>query len=150
MSVDFILKYWILIRDGLLQTIDAFQDQELDFVAYPQGRTVRQIALHIAHEEHGEFAYGITQELDHFPADYADTEYPDRQSIKNLLDSVHGKTISYLREKTTEELNDVIQTPWGAEYRLIEMLTHLIEHEVHHRGELSLILGILGRKGYDA
>jgi len=30
------------------------------------------------------------------------------------------------------------------------MLMHTLEHEIHHRGELSLILGLLGRKGLDA
>jgi uncharacterized damage-inducible protein DinB len=30
------------------------------------------------------------------------------------------------------------------------MIGHLIEHEIHHRGELSLILGLLGREGLNA
>jgi len=30
------------------------------------------------------------------------------------------------------------------------MLWHTIEHEIHHRGELSLTLGLLGRAGLDA
>jgi uncharacterized damage-inducible protein DinB len=30
------------------------------------------------------------------------------------------------------------------------MLWHVVEHEIHHRGELSLILGLLGREGLDA
>jgi uncharacterized damage-inducible protein DinB len=51
---------------------------------------------------------------------------------------------------TYPDLTRVIHTPWGATYRLVEMVDHMIEHEVHHRGELSLILGILGREGFDA
>jgi uncharacterized damage-inducible protein DinB len=49
-----------------------------------------------------------------------------------------------------DDLRRVITTPWGVTYRLIEMLGHLIEHEIHHRAELSLIAGILGRAGLDA
>ncbi|MCE5207568.1 MAG: DinB family protein [Chloroflexi bacterium] len=30
------------------------------------------------------------------------------------------------------------------------MLRHTLEHEIHHRGELSLTLGLLGHKGLDA
>jgi uncharacterized damage-inducible protein DinB len=38
----------------------------------------------------------------------------------------------------------------GAQARLVELFDHIIEHEIHHRGELSLILGVLGREGLDA
>jgi uncharacterized damage-inducible protein DinB len=30
------------------------------------------------------------------------------------------------------------------------MISHLLEHEIHHRSELSLILGMLGTDGLDA
>ncbi len=43
-----------------------------------------------------------------------------------------------------------VETPWGAKSRRIELLWHVIEHEIHHRGELSLMLGMLGREGLDA
>jgi uncharacterized damage-inducible protein DinB len=33
---------------------------------------------------------------------------------------------------------------------MLEMLGHILEHEIHHRGELSLILGLLGREGLNA
>jgi uncharacterized damage-inducible protein DinB len=29
------------------------------------------------------------------------------------------------------------------------IIWHVLEHEIHHRGELSLILGLLGREGLD-
>jgi uncharacterized damage-inducible protein DinB len=30
------------------------------------------------------------------------------------------------------------------------MVWHVMEHEIHHRGELSLLLGMLGHEGLDA
>ncbi len=41
------------------------------------------------------------------------------------------------------------RTPWRPKYALSEMIGHMIEQEVHHRGGLSLILGMLGHKGLD-
>ena len=49
-----------------------------------------------------------------------------------------------------DDLGRLIETPWGKRYRLVEMLGHLVEHEIHHRAELSLMLGMLGHKGFDA
>lgn len=44
----------------------------------------------------------------------------------------------------------MILIAWGPASHLIEMLGHIVEHEIHHRGELSLVLGMLGRPGLDA
>jgi uncharacterized damage-inducible protein DinB len=111
---------------------------------------VHQLLLHIAQEEHGELGFGIAQTLSMFPSEYDPAVYPNLASIVALLGQVHDATVSYVAGLKDEDLARAVQTPWGARYRLIEMLDHLIEHEIHHRGELSLILGLLGRKGFDA
>jgi uncharacterized damage-inducible protein DinB len=49
-----------------------------------------------------------------------------------------------------EDLEIEIEAQWGETYPLIDMIWHVMEHEIHHRGELSLILGLLGREGLDA
>jgi uncharacterized damage-inducible protein DinB len=69
-----------------------------------------------------------------------------------LLDQERGcaEVVEYVSSLTDTDLGRVIKTPWGPQYRLVEMLDHMIEHEIHHRGELSLILGILGREGFNA
>jgi uncharacterized damage-inducible protein DinB len=43
-----------------------------------------------------------------------------------------------------------VELAWGEVARPIDTLWHLLEHELHHRGELSLMLGLLGRAGLDA
>jgi len=48
-----------------------------------------------------------------------------------------------------DDLNKIIEFPWDEEGRLGWIVWHVIEHEIHHRGELSLILGMLGREGLD-
>ncbi len=76
--------------------------------------------------------------------------HPTKESIKSLLESVHAQTLKYLGGLDENDLGQVIVTPWGPRYRLIEMVGHLLEHEIHHRAELSLILGLLGREGLNA
>ena len=63
---------------------------------------------------------------------------------------MHARTVVYLRGLTDEALLSEIETPWGARVQQAEMLMHVLEHEVHHRGELSLMLGLRGRQGLDA
>jgi uncharacterized damage-inducible protein DinB len=40
--------------------------------------------------------------------------------------------------------------PDGHDYTPAWVFWHVLEHEIHHRGKVSLILGLLGREGLDA
>lgn len=150
MDLQYLISHWEAVRAGLVDMTDKFREEELDFKPFATSWSVRQIMLHIAQEENGEFNYGITQTLQQFPSEYAIQEYPTRASIESLMAAVHSVSIEYLKTLDESDLGKVIHTPWGASYRLIEMIDHLIDHEVHHRAELSLILGMLGREGLDA
>jgi len=150
MMAETLAAYWSRVREGLYTTLDLLKDEELDLMVYPDGRTPRQIALHLAQEELGEFAFGITRALPEFPPDYDPAAYPDLESVKALLAAVHEPVVEFLSNASDEDLLKTILTPWGAEFRQVEMLLHILEHEIHHRGELSLALGLLGRPGLDA
>jgi uncharacterized damage-inducible protein DinB len=150
MNVARIVQFWNRIRNGLIDTLAKFTDEELGFVACENGYSVRQIMLHIAQEEYGEIQYGITREIETFPPEYREDAYPTLESIKALLASVHNQTCSYLESLTDKDLESEIEAGWGGTYPLIDMIWHVMEHEIHHRGELSLILGLLGREGLDA
>jgi uncharacterized damage-inducible protein DinB len=150
MYLEYLLSQWKSVRAGLVETINKFRDDELEYKPFTDSRSVRQLMLHIPQEENGEFNYGVVQTLSEFPAEYNSHEYVTIASIQTLLESVHVPTIKYLESRVDADLSRVITTPWGANYLLIEMLEHLIEHEIHHRAELSLILGMLGRQGLDA
>lgn len=150
MKVTKIFQIWNQIRKGLIDTIEKFTDEELSYVAYSNGYSVRQIILHIAQEEYGEIQYGITREINEFPPQYQEDAYPTIESLKALLASVHKDTYMYLESLGDEDLESEIEAQWGATYPLVDMIWHVMEHEIHHRGELSLILGLLGREGLDA
>lgn len=150
MKVTKIIQFWKQVRKGLIDTIEKFSGEDLNYIAYKNGYSVRQIILHIAQEEYGEIQYGITREIDEFPPLYVEHSYPTIESLKALLAGVHKETIGYLESLVDEDLEIEIEAQWGETYPLIDMIWHVMEHEIHHRGELSLILGLLGREGLDA
>jgi uncharacterized damage-inducible protein DinB len=141
---------WTQVRARLLETVDKFADSELDFRPFPASWTVRRLMLHIAHEENGEFNHGLTQMLPAFPAEYDPAQYPNLAALKALLAEVHAPNQAYLAALNDADLERTIHAPWDTDYRLAEMVEHLIEHEIHHRAELSLILGMLGKQGLNA
>jgi uncharacterized damage-inducible protein DinB len=140
---------WVQVREGLLATIDKFSDRELSFRT-PDGRSVAEVMLHIAHEEAIEISYAVTRDLSALPDAYNAHGYTTRQSILAVLSGVHEPTLVYLRTASDADLLAELELPWGQKSRALDMLWHVLEHEVHHRAELSLVLGVLGREGLDA
>jgi uncharacterized damage-inducible protein DinB len=138
------------VRDSLLETIDKFTEDDLVYVPFDGFFSVRRLMLHIAHEEYGEINYGVTGELGEWPAEYSIEDYPTLESIKALLQEVHDLTEAYLMTLNDVDLEVDIEAPWGMTFRQGDMIMHVLEHEIHHRAELSFILGTLGREGLDA
>jgi uncharacterized damage-inducible protein DinB len=150
MTVASLIALWGRVRDGLLQTISRFTQEELDFIPYKGGFSVRETILHIAQEEYGEFQYGIKRDLVEFPTPYEEERYATAADLVDLLAEVNRATLDYLAQLDEDDLEMEVEAGWGGRFPLLSMIWHIIEHEIHHRGELSLMLGLLGREGLDA
>jgi uncharacterized damage-inducible protein DinB len=148
MQLNELFSHWDQIHAGTLALLDKFSDEELLHVAYEGGMPVGRIALHIADAEEGWFRLIATKERDEWPADYTLDNYPTKAVIRSLLAEVHAKTSAYLATLTSDDLDTRVESPWG-QFSLRFIIWHVLEHEIHHRGELSLILGTLGREGLD-
>lgn len=144
-----LFSHWKHIRSDLKATIDLFEEGELSYKAFDGCWSAGHIMLHIASAEDGWFRYAVSRELDEWPRDYVLDDYPSKDAIKNVLIEVHARTEAYLGSLEGRDLRNTIETPWGSNLQLSWIIWHVLEHEIHHRGELSLILGLLGREGPD-
>lgn len=149
MKLDEYFGHWKQVRRELLETLDKFSIEELDLKPFEGAWTVRETSLHIADTEDGWLRYIVRREIDEWPPEFDLEAYPDVDSIKRTLNDVHAQTETYLRKLGMEDLSHQIDAPWGAQIALGWIIWHVLEHEIHHRGELSLILGLLGREGLD-
>jgi uncharacterized damage-inducible protein DinB len=150
MLAELLLSKWTQVRSDLLATIDKFSDGELTYRPFAGAYSAGELMLHIANEEDIELHHGTIQTLATFPSPYDAEGFPDKESILSVLGDVHEHTVVYLDGKSDAELEAQIDLAWGGTSRPIDMLWHVLEHEIHHRGELSLLLGLLGREGLDA
>ena len=148
MQLNQLFSHWDQIHKDTLATLDKFSEAELNYVAYAGSMSVGEIALHMAHAEEGWFRLIVTQERYEWPDDYTLQKYPTKSAIKTLLRQVHAKTMAYLGTLTLADLEREVVSHWGS-FSLRFIIWHVLEHEIHHRGELSLILGTLGRPGLD-
>jgi uncharacterized damage-inducible protein DinB len=141
--------HWAEVRQGLLQALDKLTRAQLSFVPREGLWSLGKVARHIADAEEGWFRYAVAREYEEWPAPYTAKEYPTVASIKALLTEVHERTEAYLETVDEAALDRVIETPWGENLSLRWIVWHVLEHEIHHRGEIFLMLGLLGLEAPD-
>jgi len=129
--------------------MDLFTDDQLSFSPAAGLWSLGQVALHIAAAEEGWFRHIITQELNDWPKDFPPEKFNTVTAIKGLLQHTHNRTEAYLASINHEELERVIEAPWGAKFPVRWAIWHVLEHEIHHRGEIFIILGMLGKEAPD-
>jgi uncharacterized damage-inducible protein DinB len=146
MKLSELFSHWNQVHADTLVVLDKFSEDELSYVAYPGGMTVGRIALHIADAKDGWFQRIFTRERADWPENYTLENYPSKAAIAALLTAVHTQIFDQLDGLTQADLDTQVDSPWGT-FSLRFILWHILEHEIHHRGELSLVLGLLGREG---
>jgi len=144
------IAHWNRVRQGTLATIDLFQEDELGFAPVAGGYTIREIAVHVAHEEEIEINYGLARLIADAPEPYPVARFPSKRAIVDQLAGVHARSIEVLHGLDLASMEEEVELAWGERLRPLDVILHVIEHETHHRGELSLALGVLGRRGFDA
>lgn len=107
------------------------------------------MARHIASAEDAWFRCVVTREVGEWPPPFGCEDYPSVTSIKALLSKVHARTDAYLSTLDATDPDQVVELPWGGEVPLRWVIWHVLEHEIHHRGEIFLMLGLLGKEAPD-
>jgi uncharacterized damage-inducible protein DinB len=143
-----LFHHWEQVRADLLATIDMFNEDELTFTPFKGSWPVGQIMLHIADCEDN-WLFGVVQHQVEPWVFYELADYPTRIAIQAALNQAHLRTLAFLDSLDEADLDKKFETPDGHPYRLGWIIWHVLEHEIHHRGELSLALGLLGREGLD-
>jgi uncharacterized damage-inducible protein DinB len=149
MNAKEMLYYWNAVRQGLNEALDLFSDDELHFRPAEGLWSLGKVALHIANTEEGWFEYVARRLVLEWPPESTLNEYPSIPDVKRELEKVHTRIEAFLEPLSDTDLDQIIQAPWGSQFPLHFVLWHVIEHEIHHRGEIYLMLGLLGREAPD-
>ena len=137
----------------------------LDYIDKVHGRTVR-IARCIPPEklewtyQEGKFTIGdlvrhlgsINRYMYAENAQGLPSQYPGHgreladglEGVLSYFERCHSETMTVLRWLTPEQFNAKTQTPDGAAITVWKWLRLMVEHEIHHRGQIYLYLAQLG------
>lgn len=149
MDADTLFNNWKQVRQGLYDALDKLTDAQLDFVPRPGLWSLRETVCHIAGTEDGWLRYYTANRWHAEEAQPHAQNYPTVASLKALLEKTHQETEDQFKVAKDMLMNVRVQLPWGAMTTMGWAVWHVLEHEIHHRGEVFLMLGLQGIEAPD-
>jgi len=144
-ELEMIVDGWERNRAVTRQYLDALAAEELAWRPTPEAMSAGQQLLHIAQNEdfheRGLFAGEWDRELLRFPV-----PMPSKETLGAYFTEVRARTAARFAALTPADLDapcDHPNAPPGLPLRW--WLTLLLEHEVHHKGQLAVYFRLMGK-----
>jgi uncharacterized damage-inducible protein DinB len=144
-TIEPFLDYFEKIRGRTLRVISSIPPERIDWT-YKEGKfTFADIIRHLAAIERYMYAENVKLRASLYPGhgpELADGYY----SVLDYMHRMHAESMEIFRGLSDDDLKRKCVTPGGAEIAVWKWLRAMIEHEIHHRGQLYLYLGLLDVK----
>lgn len=142
---------WSHVRKGLVQALEQLSDDQLAFAPGEGLWTLREVVTHIAGCEDSWLACAMTHgKVKTWPAGrFSAEDFGTVSELKALLQECHGKSEAFMAGLDADGLDRKVGLPWGPFVSVGWILWHILEHEIHHRGEVYLMLGMQGMEAPD-
>jgi uncharacterized damage-inducible protein DinB len=137
------LIYFEKIRARTDRVAARIPEDRVEWSPAPGKFTLGDIVRHIGALERWMFAENAMRR----PSRYAGCgrELADgRDAVLAYLRDRHRDSVAIFGALSASDFEARCETPGGASIRVGKWLRSMIEHEVHHRGQLYLMLGMLG------
>lgn len=129
-------------RAVTLQALDLVDDEELAWRPGPDHYTLGQQFLHIAQAEDFQMRAILEGNRDYERIRFPD-EVPGRDGLRAFFAEVRSRTLELLDDVTVEDLDGMVGTG-DRRFSLRSWLWFVLEHEIHHKGQIALYLRWMG------
>ena len=143
LTIDPFLKYFGNIRERTLRVARCVPPDKIDW-SYARGKfSVGDLLRHIAVTERYLFAENIQNHTSRYTTHGAELG-ASLDEVLALMDRLHAESMDIFRKLTNDDLQHKCCNVGGTDITTWKWLRSMTEHEIHHRGQLYLYLGILG------
>ena len=142
-GIQAFLDYFESVRSRTRSVVQVVPPSELEFRPREGMFSAGDIVRHIAGTERYLFVENALGRASSYPGHGAElaTGY---EATLSYFDGLHAESVDLLRELADEDLWGRCTTVGGAQITTWKWLRAMIEHEVHHRGQLYVLMGLLG------
>jgi uncharacterized damage-inducible protein DinB len=142
-TIEPFLHYFGNVRERTMRVARCIPADRIDWAYAPGKFTFGDLLRHVAVTERYMFAEGVQGK----PSRYTShgKEFADSlDAILSFMERLHQESMEIFGALTEADLRKKCPMPGGAPITTWKWLRSMTEHEIHHRGELYVYLGILG------
>ena len=142
-SAESFVAYLESVRGRTRRVVACIPPERLEWTHREGAFTLGDLVRHLAAIERWMFAENAAGRPSRYPGH--GRELADgHDAVLAYLDRMHAESLEIFRALTPEELARPCTTPAGARMATWKWLRAMVEHEVHHRGQVYLMLNFLG------
>ncbi len=142
-TVDAFLEYLDKVHLRTLRVVRCIPADKLDWSYAPGKFTLGDLVRHIAAIERYMFAENVQGKPSRYPG--CGKELADGyEQVVQFMERMHRESVEIFSRLSPDDLNRKCETPGGAAITVWKWLRSMIEHEIHHRGQIYLYLALLG------
>ncbi len=137
------LEYYEKLRERTLRVIKCIPPEKLDWT-YQAGKfTLGDLIRHVAAMERYMFAENVQFRKSRYPG-HGKELAEGYEGVLAFMNKMHRESMEIFRRLSDEDLQKKCLTPNATPITVWKWLRAMTEHEIHHRGQIYLYLGMLG------
>jgi uncharacterized damage-inducible protein DinB len=142
-SIAAFVEYWDRVRGRTRRVVECIPPDRIEWTWQPGKFTLGDTVRHVAAIERYMYAENAARRPSRYPGH--GRELADGlDAVRAYLERCHAETLEILGALGDAELQEKCVTPGGAALSVGKWLRLMVEHEIHHRGQLYMALGLLG------
>jgi len=142
-TIHSFLDYFSKIRERTMRLIACIPPDKIEWRAAANKFTLGDLARHIAVTERNVFAECACGGHNRY-AGCGRELAEGRDEVVRFMEQMHTESVNMLSRLSDEQLQQKCPAADGTPITTWKLLRSMVEHEVHHRGELYAYLGVLG------
>ena len=143
-ELEMFLEAWERETANTLKVLQALPRSQYDFRPDPGGRSLGELAWHLA-EGDGYISFGVDRGEFDMTVTPPGIERPRAvEALAPGFERVHGEAVARIRKLKTEDLDRTLSFFGGPMLIRNILWDALIAHGIHHRGQLTLMCRLAG------
>ena len=142
-TIEPFLDYFGRIRERTRRVVVLIPPERLEWAPREGAWSFGDLVRHLGAIERWMFAENVSGRPSRYPG-HGKELADGYDAVLAYLDRMHAEAMDAFAALTPDALQGRATTPGGASMPAWKWLRAMVEHEIHHRGQIYLMLGMIG------
>jgi len=142
-DVSDFLSYFASVRRRTRAVAECIPEERLEWAPAPGRFTSGDLVRHIAASERWMWAENVVGRPSRYPGHGAELA-SGKEAVLRYLEKMHAEALALFGGLTPDDLRGSCRTVGGVDLTVWRWLRLMVEHEIHHRGQLYEVLALAG------